>query len=346
MPLTADASLREVSGTVNDTRLGQRLVLIEARQATLERAQKQLELQIGSLGEELAHRPLKTDVISAIAQQELLVEACAPREAFEKLEATVEACAAASTVAALGETVRTLSTQLTTAATSLGDLKESAASKATLQQRGKEIESLRTRLDEKLSRDECVSLLASKLEKSEARSIVQQQEQMQASVIATEAMAKRLQESLSSTSNHAHDATGTVREISSRIDRLSSLTQELDGRMTARRNELTSLTKVRSHHALVRLLAVASDAVPLTCRWSASSLMTRKCAAPSMRLRERQRQRYAADDVAAHAQTSAQLGTRDRTNPQPFLACALRRRRMSCRGYVALELGMAAPQCR
>ena len=65
---------------LNDGKFGQRQGLIEGRQVRLERELKQLEAQIASCGDELALRPLKTDVISAIAQQELAVEACAPRE--------------------------------------------------------------------------------------------------------------------------------------------------------------------------------------------------------------------------------------------------------------------------
>ena len=80
--------------------------MIESRQVRLERDLKQLELQFGGMGEELALRPLKTDVISAIAQQELAVEACASQEALGKLEALVRTCASSDSLNALQSTVR------------------------------------------------------------------------------------------------------------------------------------------------------------------------------------------------------------------------------------------------
>jgi hypothetical protein len=91
---------------MNEGRFAQRLSLIESRQVRLERDVKQVELQMNGFGEQLAHRPLKTDVIAAIAQQELAVEACASREALEKLEAAVGTCASAASVSSLEETTR------------------------------------------------------------------------------------------------------------------------------------------------------------------------------------------------------------------------------------------------
>ena len=66
-----DAAQREATSLLNDGRFTQRLGLIESRQARLERDLKQVEMQMNGFVEQLAHRPLKTDVISAIAQQEL-----------------------------------------------------------------------------------------------------------------------------------------------------------------------------------------------------------------------------------------------------------------------------------
>ena len=101
-----DAAQREATSLLNDGRFTQRLGLIESRQARLERDLKQVEMQMNGFVEQLAHRPLKTDVISAIAQQELAVEACASREALEKLEAVVRTCAPAASVSSLEETTR------------------------------------------------------------------------------------------------------------------------------------------------------------------------------------------------------------------------------------------------
>lgn len=108
----AETAMKEMAGAVNDSRLSQRLGLIESRQVRLERDMKHLELHFNGVNEQLALRPLKTDVITAIAQQELAVEACASREAVEKLESLVVASAPASSLAALEETVRTSSTQV------------------------------------------------------------------------------------------------------------------------------------------------------------------------------------------------------------------------------------------
>lgn len=239
-----EGSLKEMNGVLCDARMGQRLGLVESRQAQLERAQKHLELQLSSLGEELAQRPLKTDVISAIAQQELAVEACASQEAFEKLEASVASCAASSSLSALEETVKAASAQLSSVGSAVADLKESTASKVTLQQRSKEIEGLRSRLDEKLGRDEGAGLLAGKLDKTEARGITTLQEQLQATVMSAEAQTRRLQDAVASTSSQAADASSTVRSMNGRIERLSTMTQDVDARLTARRNELAALTKV------------------------------------------------------------------------------------------------------
>ena len=101
-----DAAQREATSLLNDGRFTQRLGLIESRQARLERDLKQVEMQMNGFVEQLAHRPLKTDVISAIAQQELAVEACASREALEKLEAVVRTCAPAASGSSLEETTR------------------------------------------------------------------------------------------------------------------------------------------------------------------------------------------------------------------------------------------------
>ena len=66
-----ESSLKETGSLLSEGKFGQRQGLIETRQVRLEREMKQLEMQISSCGEELALRPLKTDIISAIAQQEV-----------------------------------------------------------------------------------------------------------------------------------------------------------------------------------------------------------------------------------------------------------------------------------
>jgi len=278
-------AMKEMAGAANDSRLSQRLGLIESRQVRLERDMKHLELHFNGVNEQLALRPLKTDVITAIAQQELAVEACASREAVEKLESLVVASAPAASLAALEETVRISSTQLATVDATLSNLKDGAATKVMLQQRGKEIEALRARLDEKLGRDEGVGMLSSKLDKTEAKSFVQQlvvqqqqqqfQQQFQAPAAglpdkapAGHALpekapagslpdtlqplqetpvtghARRFQDTLSGATNQAVEANRAVKQLSIQIERLESATQEADMRLTARRNEVVSLTKV------------------------------------------------------------------------------------------------------
>ena len=134
--------------------------------------------------------------------------------------------------------------QVAAASISIADVKEIAATKQALNQRGKEMESFRAKLEEKLGRDECAGLLANKLDKAEARTLMQQQEQLQAVVTSGEAQSRRLQDHLSSTSSQALDATGAVKQLGNRLDRLSGVTQEVEARLAARRNELASLTKV------------------------------------------------------------------------------------------------------
>jgi len=239
-----DTALRETGAALSEGKFGQRQTLIETRQVRLERELKQLEAKITSCGDELALRPLKTDVISAIAQQELAVEACAPKDAVEKLESALGACAAQSALAALEDKLGAANEQLSSTAATLLELRESAASKAALAQRGKELESLRTRLDEKLGRDECAGMLNGKLDKVEARSLLQAQEQLSGQVVGADAHARRLQDALSTTTNQALDAQAQLKQLSARHDRLSSLTSEIDGRLNQRKNELASLTKV------------------------------------------------------------------------------------------------------
>ena len=239
-----DGALREIGGALSDGRFGQRQGLIEGRQVTLERNLKQMEAQLTAYGEELAHRPLKTDVISAIAQQEVAVESCASKQTVERLESAVAACAQAASVSALEQSLRAAQEELSKTSSRLTEVAEGSATKAALAQRGKEIEGLRGKLEEKLGRDECSALFASKLDKSEARSILQQQEQLQAAVVGAEALSRRLQDALSSTTNQALDASGSVKQLNGRLDRLTTVTQELDARMTARKTELQSLTKV------------------------------------------------------------------------------------------------------
>ena len=236
--------MRETSEALSDGRFGQRLGVIESRQTQLERSMKQLELQVSRFAEELAQRPLKTDVISAIAQQELAVEACASRETVDKLESVVAGLAPSSLLAALEEMVAASNTQVNSAISTISELKQVGASKASLQQQAKEIEALRARLDEKVGRDECVGLLGGKLDRTEARSIQQHQEQLQAAIAGAESQVRRLQDALSSTSSRALDATGSAKQLSSRIEQLSGQTHDVEARLTARRNELASLTKV------------------------------------------------------------------------------------------------------
>lgn len=197
-----------------------------------------------SVGEELAQRPLKTDVISAIAQQELSVEACATREGLERLENSVANCAQAAALAALEESVRLQHEQLTKTGASLAQVQGASATKMALSQQAKEIDGLRVRLEDKVGRDECAGLLASKLDKAEARSIQQQQEQLQGAVVSAEAAARRVQDAMSNTSNAALDSLSNFKQLSSRMDRLSMQSQEMDARLGARRAELQSLTKV------------------------------------------------------------------------------------------------------
>lgn len=239
-----DGTLKEVSSALSDGRFGQRQGMIENRQLMFERSLKQLETQLSSYSEELAQRPLKTDVISAIAQQEVAVEACASREAVERLESAIGNCAQAASLSALEQSVRAAQEELLKTTDRLKELTEASATKAALSQRGKEIEGLRAKVDEKLGRDECTSMFAAKLDKAEARTILQQQEQLQAAVVGAEALSRRLQDAQSNTANQALDASGSVKQLNSRIDRLSAITQEMDGRLAARKNELTSLTKV------------------------------------------------------------------------------------------------------
>ena len=125
-----DTALRETGAALSEGKFGQRQTLIETRQVRLERELKQLEAKITSCGDELALRPLKTDVISAIAQQELAVEGCAPKEAVEKLESALGACAAQSALAALEDKLGAANEQLSSTAATLLELRESAASKA------------------------------------------------------------------------------------------------------------------------------------------------------------------------------------------------------------------------
>ena len=239
-----EASQRETEGALNDGRFGQRQQVIENRQVTMERMVKQVEAKLSAFGEDLASRPLKTDVISAIAQQELNVEACASREQVEKLEAAIAQCAQEAKLLALEESVRLAQEQLLSAQAGIAETREISATKQQLAQRGKEIDALKQRLEEKVGREECNSLLASKLDKAEARSLLEQQERTAASAVGAEAHAKRLQDALSSMSNQALDAQGGVKQMSARMDKLSAMTNELEGRLNQRKAEVQSLTRV------------------------------------------------------------------------------------------------------
>jgi len=239
-----EASQRETEGALSDGRFGQRQQLIENRQVTMERAVKQVEAKMAAFGEDLNSRPLKTDVISAIAQQELSVEACATREQVEKLEAAIANSAEAAKLAALEESLRIVQERAVEQNHGLNDLRDLAASKQDLALRVKELEALKLRLEDKLGREECQGLLASKLDKSEAQSLLRAQEQTQASAVGAEAHAKRLQDSLSTMSNQALDAQSGVKQMNSRVDKLSAMTHELETRLNQRKAEVQSLTRV------------------------------------------------------------------------------------------------------
>ena len=140
--------------------------------------------------------------------------------------------------------MRAAQEQLGHASQGVSELRDTTATKAALAHNSKEIDSLRTRLDEKVGRDEANGLMASKLDKAEARGLLQQQEQLSNQVVGAEAHARRLHDSLSTTTNNALDAAAQVKQLSGRLDRLSSLTHEVDSRLNLRKNELQSLTKV------------------------------------------------------------------------------------------------------
>ena len=126
----------------------------------------------------------------------------------------------------------------------LAELANTAATKAGLAQSGRELQQLKSRLDEKVSRDEATSLLTSKLDRSEARGILSAQEQLSASVAQAEGQARKLQDHLSHVSSTAQDAAGTTRQLSAAMERVQLMTQEIDGRISARKAELASVVKV------------------------------------------------------------------------------------------------------
>lgn len=246
--LSIDTNLQELVGTVHEARSNQRLTLLESRQARLERDQKQLDAKIVGMSEELAQRPLKTDVISALAQQELAVEACASREALRQLAADVSACASSVSLIGLEGTVKASLDQITSLTTALADMKENTVSKALFQQRAKEIDTLHARMDGTISRDDCANLLASKLDRSEAQHIVQQQEQLQSACAGNEAQSKRLQDALASMNDKATDANGMGNQLRTRVERLNNMANDMHAKLDARHNEISSLTKVTLLH--------------------------------------------------------------------------------------------------
>lgn len=173
-----------------------------------------------------------------------MVEACASKELVSRLEAAVTQCAPQQAVTLLDDALKAAQAELGNTSAALGELRDTAAPKQALAQRGKEIEALRARLDEKLGRDECAGMLASKLDKAEARGLLQQQEQLSSQVVGAEAHARRLQDSLSTTNNAALDAHAQTKQLALRMDRISGMTSDIDGRLNQRKNELSSLTKV------------------------------------------------------------------------------------------------------
>ena len=239
-----EAAQRESDAALHDGNFSQRQQLMEGRQVAMERSIKQLEAKLISLGEELANRPVKTDILEAFAKQEMAAEASASQEQVAHLQEAVDGCAPAATVAALQEAMRSAQAQLAKTAAGLSELREDAASKAALAQRGKEIEGLKQRVEEKLGRDEGSALLDGKLDKLEAQSILKQHETLQGSMVSAQANAKLLQDALSNMSHDSLDAQGSVKQVNARMDRLSAMAHELDGRLNQRKTEVLSLTRV------------------------------------------------------------------------------------------------------
>jgi len=239
-----DRQMGGLNGAMAEGRFGQRQSLIENRQMGLERTLKNFEQLLGQLQEELTQRPLKTDIISAIATQEMAVEACASNARVTELEEQLKSCAARDALLVVQEAVSTLREQQQQASTTVADLRETAATKAALAQRGREVEQLRGKVEEKISRDECATMLSAKFDRAEAVSIMQGHEQLQAAVVNNEAQTKRLHDAVSNSSAHALDASGSVRQLQTRTERLQLLAQELDGRISARKAELGSIVKV------------------------------------------------------------------------------------------------------
>jgi len=222
----------------------QRQNLFESRQLKMERDAKQLELAQQRLSEDLASRPLRTDVISALAQQELLIEACAKRDAVEALEERVGACAELAALQTVQGEVETLREQTSASSTLLAELKQTAADKAMLLQRGRDIDALRTKVEEKISRAECSTMLVSKSDRTETRQLLQAHEQLQASLVAAQAHVQKVDDTLTHSSTHKDEWSQTLKQMSNRIDKLQLATSLGESQNNARKSEVSSAVKV------------------------------------------------------------------------------------------------------
>ena len=239
-----DASQHATAGVLAEGRFDAKQQLLEQRQMRVEREQKQLELQQQTLLEQLSQRPLKVDLITAVAQLELGIEACATATALEKLEATVKGSADGSQLRTLAGEVGGLREAQLAAAEQLQELRTSRADRAALAQTAKEVEALRVAVDVRVTRDELSNLLAAKQDRAETRGMLSAHEALQAAVAASESKAQKAHDALSQVHVLSQETDKRSAELRDKVEGLHALLTQLDGRLSARKAELSGVVKV------------------------------------------------------------------------------------------------------
>ena len=128
---------------------------------------------------------------------------------------------------------------LSASSTLLAELKQTAASKATLQQRGRDIDTLRQKLEEKISRAECSTMLVSKADRAETRQLLGSHEQLQAALVAAQAHVQKVDDTLTHSSSHKDEWAVSLKQVNGRVDKLQLAASLCESQNNARKTEVS-----------------------------------------------------------------------------------------------------------
>jgi len=194
--------------------------------------------------DELSQRPMKVDLLTAVAQLEVSIESAATKTQAAELEERVNAAAGGADVRRLeGELAGLREAQVSTGE-QVAELKQSRADKASLQQAWRELEAVRNALQASVTREELSGLLTAKQDRNEVRELKASQDTLQAAVVRADGRAQQALDAISRSQSLGNDASKRAGELGSRIDNINARLTTCDQHIAARKAELSGVVKV------------------------------------------------------------------------------------------------------